>query len=73
MAAKKPPPYFLAHTIVVLTSSPIKAILHKPDKSGRLLKWAIELSEFNIEYRPITAVKGQALADFFMERSEGYS
>ena len=37
---------------------------------GRLLKWAIELKEFNIEYRPRSAIKGQVLAEVNMERSE---
>ena len=31
------------------------------------MKWAIELSEFNIRYKPRTAVKGQILADFIIE------
>ncbi|GFY96586.1 hypothetical protein Acr_11g0008920 [Actinidia rufa] len=35
--------------------------------SGRLLKWSIELSEFHIEYKPRTAIKAQALADFIVE------
>lgn len=26
---------------------PLKNIIHSPDKSGRLMKWAIELSEFD--------------------------
>ena len=30
--------YFEAHPIKVLTDSPLKKILHKPDVSGRLLK-----------------------------------
>ena len=42
-------------------------ILHKPETSGRLIKWAIELSEFDIRYKPRTTVKGQVLADFIME------
>ena len=45
----------------------MKQILHKPETSGRLIKWAIELSEFDIRYKPRTAVKGQVLADFIME------
>ena len=68
--AKKLWPYFQAHTIVVLTSSPIKAIFHKPDTSWRLLKWAIQLSEFDIDYRPRTSIKGQVLVDFVVERSK---
>ena len=31
------------------------------------MKWVIELSEFDIRYKPKTAIKGQILADFFME------
>ena len=30
----------------------------------------MELSEFNIEYRPRTAIKGQVLDDFSVERFE---
>ena len=72
METKKLWPYFQAQTIV-LTGSLIRAILHKPDASGRLLKWAVELSEFDIEYRLITTIKGQELADFVVERSEAHS
>ena len=73
MAIKKPRPYFQARTIVVLTGSPIRAILHKPDTFGRLLKWAIELSDFDIEYRPRTTIMGQVLADFVVERSKTHN
>ena len=31
------------------------------------MKWAMELSEFDIWYKPKTAIKGQVLADFVME------
>ena len=31
------------------------------------MKWAIELSEFDIRYKPKIAIKGQVLADFVME------
>ena len=31
------------------------------------MKWAVELSEFDIRYKPKTAIKGQVLADFVME------
>ena len=58
MAAKKIRPYFQGHTIFVLTSYSIRDILHKPDASGRFLKWVVELSEFDIEYLPRSAVKG---------------
>ena len=66
-AARKLRPYFQAHTIEVPTEYLMKQVLHKPETSDRLMKWAIELSEFDIRYRPKTAIKGQVLADFVME------
>ena len=60
-------PYFQAHTIEVPIEYPMKQVLHKPETSGRLMKWVIELSEFDIRYKPKTAIKGQVLADFVME------
>ncbi|XP_023737239.2 uncharacterized protein LOC111885192 [Lactuca sativa] len=59
--------YFVAHQIEVLTSYPVKQILLKPETSGWLAKWAIELGEHDINYRPRTSIKGQALADFLLE------
>ena len=66
-AARKLRPYFQAHIIEVPTEYPMKQVLHKPETSGRLMKWAIELSEFDIRYRPKTEIKEQILADFVME------
>ena len=51
----------------MLTDQPLKQILTKPGSSGRLVKWAIELSEFDLHYIPRTATKGQVLADFLVE------
>ena len=67
IAARKLRPYFQAHTIEVPTEYPMNQVLHKPETSGRLMKWAIELSEFDIRYKPKTAIKGQVLADLVME------
>ncbi|XP_073152040.1 uncharacterized protein [Henckelia pumila] len=44
--------------------SHIGRILTRVDISGRLVKWTTELSEYDIQYEPRTAVKAQALADF---------
>ena len=35
--------------------------------TGRLTKWAVELSEYDISYQPCTAIKSQALADFIAD------
>ena len=66
-AAQKLRPYFQAHTIEVPTEYPMKQVLHKPETSGRLMKWALELNEFDIRYKPERAIKGQVLAYFVME------
>ena len=57
-AARKLRPYIQAHTIEVPIEYPIKQVLHKPETSGRLMKWALELSKFDIRYKPKTAIKG---------------
>ena len=65
--SRKLRPYFQAHTIEVPTEYPMKQILHKPETTRKLIKWAIELSEFDIIYKPRTAIKGKILADFIIE------
>ena len=66
-AARKLKPYFQAHTIVVLTDQPLKRAMSNPKAAKRMALWAIELSEFDVQYRPRTAVKGQIVADFIAE------
>ena len=41
--------------------------MNKLEATGRMVQWAIELSQFDIEYHPKTAIKAQALADFIAE------
>ncbi|GJV69913.1 reverse transcriptase domain-containing protein [Tanacetum coccineum] len=62
--------YFQAHTVVVITDQPIKQLLSSSEISGRMLKWKFELEGYDIQYRPRTAIKGQILADFIVERPE---
>lgn len=67
VTARRLRPYFQAHTIRGLTNQPLKVILLRPKTSGRLVKWSVEISEFDIEYHPCGAVKGQAIANFVSE------
>ncbi|KAL5576126.1 hypothetical protein UlMin_017825 [Ulmus minor] len=67
VAARKLRPYFQSHTILVHTKAPLRQILQNPECSGRLAKWSVELSKFDIQYKPRTAIKGQAVADFILE------
>ena len=41
--------------------------MSKPDAAGHMVQQAIELSQFDIEYRPRTTIKAQTLADFIAE------
>ncbi|KAL2230678.1 UNVERIFIED_CONTAM: hypothetical protein Sindi_1662200 [Sesamum indicum] len=59
--------YFLSHPIGVNTNLPLKQTIGKLDTSGRSVKWAIELSEYDIAYLPRTTIKAQTLADFVFE------
>jgi hypothetical protein len=54
----------------LVTDQPIKQVISKPDASGRLQKWSVLLGEHNISYRPRTAIKGQILADFIIEKPD---
>ncbi|GJS79363.1 reverse transcriptase domain-containing protein [Tanacetum coccineum] len=63
--------YFEAHPIKVIIDQPIKKILNKPEVSGKLAKYAIELGDYSITYVPRNAIKGQVLADFINEVPKG--
>ncbi|XP_024013954.1 uncharacterized protein LOC112088034 [Eutrema salsugineum] len=67
VSARKLLPYFQSHSIFVLATLPLRSILHSPSQSGRLAKWAIELSEYDIEYWNRSSAKSQVLADFLIE------
>ncbi|KAL6342094.1 hypothetical protein AAG906_038574 [Vitis piasezkii] len=56
-----------AHQVTVLTNQPLRVTLHKLNLSGRMLKWAIELSEYEIMYQPRLSLKRQVMADFIVE------
>jgi len=61
--------YFHSFTVVVMTNLPIQKVLQKPDVAGRMVRCAVELSEFDIQYEPRGSIKGQVYADFVAELS----
>ena len=67
LTARRLRPYFLAHAIIVLTNSTLERVLLNPEASGRLIKWTTELSEYDIQYQPRSAIKAQDLVDFIIE------
>uniref|UniRef100_A0A2N9G3J4 Uncharacterized protein n=1 Tax=Fagus sylvatica TaxID=28930 RepID=A0A2N9G3J4_FAGSY len=65
--AKKLPHYFQAHTMIVLTFLPLKALFRSSDFNGQISKWGAQLGAYDVHYKPRTAIKGQILADFIAE------
>ncbi|CAH9133666.1 unnamed protein product [Cuscuta epithymum] len=59
--------YFQAHPVHVLTHQPLGALMRSPTSSPRMIKWAIFLSQYQIEIKPRPSIKGKALADFVTE------
>ena len=45
--------------------------MSNPEAASRLALWAIELSEFDIQYHPHIAIKGQVIANFIAEFTNG--
>ena len=52
---------------MVMTDQPLQKAMGRPDAAGRMVQWAIELSQFDVDYRPRIAIKAQALAYFVAE------
>jgi len=61
--------YFHNFTVIVMIDMPIRKVLQKADIVGRMVRWEVELSEFDIQYEPRGRIKGQVYADFMAELS----
>ena len=62
--------YFDEYKISVITDFPLADILHNRDATGRISKWAVELGALEINFKPRTTIKSQALVDFLAEWRE---
>jgi hypothetical protein len=62
--------YFLVHRIEVHTSSTLGEILNNREATGKIAKWAIELSMYDIVYKPRMAINAEALSNFMAEWTE---
>jgi ethanolamine utilization protein EutP (predicted NTPase) len=56
--------YIQVHQIEVHTSSTLSTILNNKEAIGKIAKWGIELSMYDIIYKPRTTIKAHALNDF---------
>jgi hypothetical protein len=62
--------YFQEYSVSVITDYPLGDILRNQDATGRISKWAVELGALNIDFKPRTTIKSQALVDFMAEWRE---
>ena len=49
--------YFQVHVINVMADHLLKKAMNKLEAVGRLIQWAVELSEFDVRYLPRNAIK----------------
>ncbi|GAV90710.1 RVT_3 domain-containing protein, partial [Cephalotus follicularis] len=47
-----------------LFDQPLRQVLAKPDFLGRLIKWSVELGEYDVKFEARPVIKSQVLADF---------
>ena len=60
----------LYHTTWLIAKlDPIKFIFEKHSLSGKIARWQVLLSEFDILYVSQKAIKGSVIADFLVERA----
>jgi hypothetical protein len=58
------------HQIEVHTPSTLGKILNNREATGKIAKWVIELSMYDIIYKLRTAIKALALSNFVAEWTE---
>jgi hypothetical protein len=56
--------YFQARKISVVTLYPLRVVLHNPNATGNITKWAAELAEFELDFVVHHVIKSQVLTDF---------
>ena len=60
--------YMLAHEVHVYSKmDPIRYIFNKHILNGRISRWTLLLSEYNLSYVPLKSIKGRAVSDFLAD------
>jgi hypothetical protein len=65
--------YFQTHKISVVSSYPLRVVLHSPNATSNITKWVAELAEFELDFVSRHAVKSQVLTDFIVNWSPSAS
>ena len=59
--------YFETYQVAVVTEYPLGDILCNKEANGHIIKWAIELGTYSIDFRGRRMIKSQVLADSIAE------
>ena len=70
IAARKLRHCFEAHRVRVLTNQPLNEIFENRDAAPRISKWALELSQYVVDFKRRSAIKSRVLADFIVDWTE---
>lgn len=49
----------------------LRNILHKSELSSQLARWAVNINEFDIEYKPQTAINSYVFSNFMVDFNMG--
>ena len=58
---------FLCHMFMLFPSDPLQRILQNPEATGRIVEWALELSNFGLKFESTSTIQSRALAEFIAE------
>jgi diketogulonate reductase-like aldo/keto reductase len=53
--------YFQAHKISVVSSYPLRVMLHNPNTTGNIAKWVAKLAEFELDFVSRHTIKSQSV------------
>jgi hypothetical protein len=67
MSSRKLRHYVEAHKVRVTLDQGLGELFRNPKASTRIAKWAVELSGYNITFKPRTTIKSQVLVDFIAD------
>jgi hypothetical protein len=70
MSTRKLRHYFEANKVKVQKNQPLNDTFRNQVCSGRIRKWAMELSEHIVDFEKRSAIKSQVLADFIVDWTE---
>ena len=63
--------YLLYHTTWLISKlDPIKYIFEKPSLSGKIARWQVLLSEYDIQYLSQKTIKGSTIVKFLVDQTE---